>query len=115
MEPEMLRLGGRRAAPGQLLAAADAFREVASVTRCASCGRSANSFPVPPSVRELVGLAHYRLGNYAAAANELDAYVELSIRWIRIPSSWTATGVSPVAQGRGVVVSSRRRRRRPSS
>ena len=29
-------------------------------------------------MRELVGLCHYRLGNYAAAAREIEAYVELS-------------------------------------
>src|SRR5262249_6346964 len=34
--------------------------------------------PDSPSVRELTGLAQYRLGNYAAAAKELEAYAELS-------------------------------------
>ena len=37
-----------------------------------------DALPDAASVRELMGLAHYRLGNFAAAATELDAFVELS-------------------------------------
>jgi tetratricopeptide (TPR) repeat protein len=34
--------------------------------------------PDAPSVRELLGLAQYRLGNYRSAAKELEAFVELT-------------------------------------
>jgi len=80
--------------------------------------------PDSPSVRELVGLCHYRLGNYAAAARELEAYVELSgavdqnpvlmdcyraqHRWKKVDEAWQdLAGVSPsaeaVAEGRIVL------------
>ena len=35
-------------------------------------------FADSPSVRELTGLCQYRIGNYAAAAKELEAYADLS-------------------------------------
>jgi tetratricopeptide (TPR) repeat protein len=38
----------------------------------------AEQLPDAPSVRELHGLAQYRLGNYRRAAKELEAYVELT-------------------------------------
>ncbi len=50
----------------------------ASARRCASCARCATSSPTRPSVRELTGLCQYRVGNYAAAAKELEAYADLS-------------------------------------
>jgi tetratricopeptide (TPR) repeat protein len=37
-----------------------------------------NALPDAASVRELCGLVQYRLGNYRAAAKELEAFVELS-------------------------------------
>ncbi|MGZ8763123.1 MAG: tetratricopeptide repeat protein, partial [Acidimicrobiia bacterium] len=37
-----------------------------------------DAVPGSPSVRELLGLALYRLGNYRAAAKELDKYVALT-------------------------------------
>ena len=72
-------------------------------------------------MRELAGLAHYRLGNYAAAAKELEAYAELSDsvdqnpvlmdcyralrRWRKVEEYWLElAAVSPsaelVAEGR---------------
>ena len=77
--------------------------------------------PDSPSVRELVGLSQYRLGNYAAAAKELEAYAELSgavdqnpvlmdcyraqRRWRKVEDRWRElASVSPsaesVAEGR---------------
>ena len=37
-----------------------------------------DQLPDSPSVRELVGLCQYRVGNYNAAVKELEAYAELS-------------------------------------
>ncbi len=77
---ELARLAGRKArgAQDQLARAAEAF----------SAGRERDAlrllrplrdlYPEASAVRELLGLAHYRLGNYAAAAKELDAFVELT-------------------------------------
>ena len=58
----------------QMARAADAFRrdrdrEVVGILRPLR-----DALPDAPSVRELLGLAHYRIGNYAAAAKELEAY-----------------------------------------
>ena len=63
-----------------------------------------DQLPDSPSVRELVGLCHYRLGNYRAAMKELEAYAELSNsveqnpvlmdcyraqhRWRKVESAW---------------------------
>jgi tetratricopeptide (TPR) repeat protein len=74
-----------------------------------------------PSVRELCGLCHYRIGNYAAAAKELAAYAELSgsvdqnpvlmdcyralKRWRKVEELWLELAqVSPSA---GLVVEGR--------
>jgi tetratricopeptide (TPR) repeat protein len=37
-----------------------------------------DALPDSPSVRELLGLAHYRLGHYPAATKELEAFAELT-------------------------------------
>src|SRR6185436_16567835 len=37
-----------------------------------------DALPDAPSVRELLGLAQYRIGNYGAAAKELEAFVNLT-------------------------------------
>ena len=37
-----------------------------------------DAYPDASAVRELLGLAHYRIGNYIAASKELEAFVELS-------------------------------------
>ena len=60
------------------MAAADAFandreREALRILRPLR-----EQLPDSPSVRELAGLCQYRIGNYAAAAKELEAYAELS-------------------------------------
>jgi tetratricopeptide (TPR) repeat protein len=83
--------------------------------------------PDSPSVRELTGLAHYRLGNYNAAAKEIEAYVSLTDavdqhpvlmdcyraqrRWKKVDEAWEElASVSPsaelVAEGRIVYAGS---------
>ena len=77
--------------------------------------------PDAPSVRELTGLCQYRIGNYAAAAKELEAYSELSgsldqnpvlmdcyraqRRWRKVDAAWRALaeaspGAEVVSEGR---------------
>jgi tetratricopeptide (TPR) repeat protein len=80
IETEILGLGGRRGPflLDRLMAAADAFghdrdREALTLLRPVR-----DALPDAPSVRELCGLSQYRLGNYRAAAKELEAYVELT-------------------------------------
>lgn len=80
VEAEILRLGGRHGSRlfGRLMEAADAFahdrdREALRILR-----PLAHALPDAASVRELLGLVHYRLGNYGAGARELEAFVELS-------------------------------------
>ncbi len=80
MQEELATLAGRNASRvlGTLMAAADAYandreREAIRILRPVR-----DRFPESPSVRELMGLAQYRVGNYNAAAKELEAYVQLS-------------------------------------
>jgi len=119
----MVRVTGRNAnrALGTLMAAADAFahdreREALRILRPLR-----EQAPDSPSVRELAGLCHYRIGNYAAAAKELEAYADLSgsvdqnpvlmdsyralKRWRKVEELWLELAqVSPsaelVAEGR---------------
>ena len=86
-----------------------------------------DALPDAPTVRELNGLAQYRVGNYRAAAKELEAFVELTDsaeqhpvlmdcyraqrRWTKIDELWgelAATSPSPelVAEGRIVLAGS---------
>jgi len=80
VEQEILSLGGRRGTRllEQVMAAADAYghdrdRDALTLLRVPR-----DQLPESPTVRELAGLAHYRLGNYRAAAKELEAFVELT-------------------------------------
>jgi hypothetical protein len=80
VQQELGKLAGRNAsrALGTLMAAADAFandreREALRILRPLR-----EQLPDSPSVRELAGLCQYRIGNYAAAAKELEAYADLS-------------------------------------
>jgi tetratricopeptide (TPR) repeat protein len=74
-----------------------------------------DALPDAPSVRELTGLAEYRVGNYRAAAKELEAFVELTDsveqhpvlmdcyraqrRWKRVEELWAELGLaSPSAE-----------------
>ncbi len=76
----MLRLGGRRGAYlyQQLLAAADAFARGRDRDALRTLRPVRDVLPDAASVRELMGLIHYRIGNFAAAAIELEAFVGLS-------------------------------------
>jgi len=77
---ELARLGGRdaRRAQDQLARAADAYaagreRDAARLLRPLR-----DAYPDAASVRELLGLCHYRMGQYPAATKELEAFVDLS-------------------------------------
>jgi tetratricopeptide (TPR) repeat protein len=80
IESEVLRLGGRRGAVfyQQLLAAADAFARGRDRDALRMVRPVRDALPDAASVRELTGLAQYRLGNFNAALKELEAFVELS-------------------------------------
>ena len=114
-----------------LMEAADAFahdreREALRILRPLR-----DQLPDSPSVRELVGLCQYRIGNYAAATKELEAYAELSgsvdqnpvlmdcyraqRRWRKVDEAWLALAeASPNAElGRRGAHRLRRRARRP--
>ena len=119
VEPEIRRLGGRRAEyylgpvhGGRAEAfASDRDRAALRILRPLR-----DVLPDAPSVRELTGLARVPIGNYRAAAKELEAFVELTDsveqhpvlmdcyraqqRWKRVDELW--------ARAR------RRRRRRPT-
>jgi len=80
VERELLAVGGRRGPRlvALVLQAADDFdhdrdREAARALR-----EVRDAVPTASSVRELLGLAQYRLGNYYRAAKELEAFVELT-------------------------------------
>ena len=80
-----------------------------------------DALPESPSVRELIGLAQYRLGHYPAATKELEAFVELSSsveqhpvlmdcyraqrRWRKVDACWreltaASPGADVVTEGR---------------
>lgn len=123
VEQEISRLAGRNADRlfKRLMGAADAYshdrdREALRILRPLR-----DQLPDSPSVRELVGLCQYRIGNYNAAVKELEAYAELSDavdqnpvlmdcyraqrRWRKVETAWEElAAVSPsgdvVAEGR---------------
>jgi len=77
---ELARIAGRgaRHAQTELARAAEAFsagreRDAARLLRPLR-----DAYPDASAVRELLGLCQYRLGQYAAATKELEAFVELS-------------------------------------
>ena len=80
VEREVLRLAGRRGPYllGQLMEAAEAFandrdRDAVRILRPVR-----DALPDSATVRELTGLAQYRVGNYRAASKELEAFVEIT-------------------------------------
>jgi tetratricopeptide (TPR) repeat protein len=123
VEDEIRRLAGRNAdrALRHLMDAADAYahdreREALRILRPLR-----DQLPDSPTVRELVGLSQYRLGNYRAATKELEAYANLSNavdqnpvlmdcyraqrRWQKVESAWeelaaTSPSAELVAEGR---------------
>jgi len=77
---ELARLAGRgaRHAQAELAKAADAFaagreRDAARLLRPLR-----DTYPSASAVRELLGLCQYRLGQYAAATKELEAFADLT-------------------------------------
>jgi tetratricopeptide (TPR) repeat protein len=77
---EVVRLGGAKGPRyyDQLMKAADAFARDHERDALRLLRPLRDAIPESPSVRELLGLAHYRLGHYPAATKELEAFVELS-------------------------------------
>jgi tetratricopeptide (TPR) repeat protein len=123
VEQEIRRLAGRNAdrALRRLMDAADAYRHDREREALRILRPLRDQLPDAPSVRELVGLCQYRLGNYRAATKELEAYAELSNsvdqnpvlmdcyraqrRWRKVESAWeelAAASPSPdlVTEGR---------------
>jgi tetratricopeptide (TPR) repeat protein len=60
------------------MAAADAYAGLRDREALRHLRPVRDALPDAPSVRELTGLAQYRIGNYRAAATELEAFVELT-------------------------------------
>jgi tetratricopeptide (TPR) repeat protein len=77
---ELAHLAGRNArrAQQQLAAAADAFSAGRERDAMRALRPLRDAYPDASAVRELLGLCHYRIGQYAAAAKELDAFVALT-------------------------------------
>lgn len=77
---ELARLAGRDAkrAQEQLARAAEAFRAGRERDAMRMLRPLRDAYPEASAVRELLGLCHYRIGQYQAAANELFAFVELT-------------------------------------
>jgi tetratricopeptide (TPR) repeat protein len=129
VESEIRRLGGRRA--GYYLARFVEARDEAAQGRDRAALRILRPLrdvlPDAPSVRELTGLTEYSIGNYRAAAKELEVFVELTDsaedhavlmdcyraqkRWKRVDELWAELGASSpsadvVTEGRIVLAGS---------
>jgi hypothetical protein len=80
VKAEIVGLGGRKGARlyEQVVDAADAFAHDRNRVAVRILEPVRDAVPESPSVRELLGLSLYRLGNYRAAAKELDKYVALT-------------------------------------
>ncbi len=80
VKSEIVRLGGRKGPRlyEQVVDAADAFAHDRNRVAVRILEPVRDAVPESASVRELLGLSHYRLGNYRAAAKELDKYVALT-------------------------------------
>ena len=130
VEAEILRLGGNRGPRllDQLMAAAEAFGEGRDRDALPLARRVRNALPDSPTTRELNGLIHYRLGNYRAAAKELEEFVALTDaveqhpvlmdcyraqrRWAKIDELWedlstTSPSAELVTEGRIVAAGAR--------
>src|SRR5437763_12575979 len=122
---EIVRLGGSKGARyyDQLIKAAEAYSRDHERDAMRLLRPLRKALPESPSVRELIGLAQYRLGHYPAAPKELEAFVELSSsveqrpalrdcyraqrRWRKVDARWRdLTSASPgadVVTGGGMV------------
>ncbi len=130
VESEILHLGGRRgpALLNQLLAAADEFSNGRDRDALMKVRRVRDQLPDSPTTRELCGLVQYRLGNYRAAAKELEVFVQLSDaveqhpvlmdcyraqrRWKKVDQLWadlasTSPSAELVTEGRIVAAGAR--------
>ncbi|MFO1538136.1 MAG: tetratricopeptide repeat protein [Actinomycetota bacterium] len=129
VETEIRRLGGRRA-DYYLARFTEARDEYAAGRERAALRvlrQLRDALPDAPSVRELTGLAEYSIGNYRAAAKELETFVELTDsaedhhvlmdcyraqkRWKRVDELWAELGASSpsaelVTEGRIVLAGS---------
>jgi tetratricopeptide (TPR) repeat protein len=126
---EIRRLGGRRSGHllAQLMEARDNFANGRDGAALRILRQLRDVLPDAPSVRELTGLTEYRVGNYRAAAKELEIFVELTDsaeqhpvlmdcyraqrRWKRVDDLWAELGVSSpsaeiVTEGRIVLAGS---------
>ncbi len=114
---EITRLGGAHGTDyyKQLMKAADAFSRDHERDALRLLRPLRDAMPDSPSVRELLGLTHYRLAHYPAASKELEAFVELSgsaeqhpvlmdcyraqRRWGKVDGCWRElTAASPGAE-----------------
>ncbi len=114
---EIMRIGGSKGPRyyDQLTKAADAFARDRERDALRMLRPVRDALPDAPSVRELCGLVHYRLGHYPAASKELEAYVELTgavdqhpvlmdcyraqQRWRKVEECWQElAAVSPSAE-----------------
>jgi tetratricopeptide (TPR) repeat protein len=117
VQQEVLRLGGRRGPRllGRLMQAADDFDHDRDRQAARTLREVRDALPDSASVRELLGLTQYRLGNYRAAAKELEAFYELTgsvdqhpvrmdcyraqHRWSKVAALWEElAAASPSAQ-----------------
>ena len=113
----MTRVAGRNAnrALTQLMAAADAYQHDREREALRLLRPLRDQLPDSPSVRELTGLAQYRVGNYNAAAKEIEAFVNLTDsvdqhpvlmdcyrsqrKWKKVEECWQElAAVSPAAE-----------------
>jgi tetratricopeptide (TPR) repeat protein len=120
---EIVRLGGAKGSRyyDQLMKAADAYSRDHERDALRLLRPLRDALPESPSVRELIGLAQYRLGHYPAATKELEAFVELSSsveqhpvlmdcyraqrRWRKVDACWreltaASPGADVVTEGR---------------
>jgi tetratricopeptide (TPR) repeat protein len=77
---ELAKLAGRNArkAQDQLAAAATAYQAGRERDAMRNLRPLRDAYPDASAVRELLGLCHYRIGQYPAAAKELEMFVELT-------------------------------------
>jgi tetratricopeptide (TPR) repeat protein len=120
---EILELGGAHGTCyyNQLMKAADAFARDHERDALRLLRPLRDTLPDSPSVRELLGLTHYRLGQYPAATKELEAFVKLTgsvdqhpvlmdsyraqRRWRKVDERWreltaASPGADVVTEGR---------------